>query len=314
MRALDVRRRLDPGTIDEVSGLIDAAWHADGTRPLSDHLWLDLREGGRTGFAGVLMRDTDNGALVGYAQVSRGNSQRGSTSWSLDVIIHPHHRYDSREIAPPLMRAALDVVADEGGGSLHWWVFEPNNLHGDLATEFGLSPGRRLLQMRVPLPLPVHTDNPLHTEPFRPGHDENEWLEVNNAAFALHPEQGGWDRDVLESRERESWFDPDGFLLHRHNGRLAGFCWTKVHEPGGTCDDKGDPMGEIYVIAVAPWAGGSGLGAQLVRAGLDHLAQRGVSTGMLYVDQDNERAVGMYSALGFVTHHVEVAFVGEIHP
>ena len=313
MRALDVRRRLDAASIDEVSGLVEAAWHADGTRPLSDHLWLDLREGGRTGFAGALMRDTDSGALLGYAQVSRGNTQRGRTSWSLDVIIHPHHRYDSREIAPPLVRAALDVVADEGGGHLHWWVFEPNNLHADLATEFGLDPGRRLLQMRVPLPLPGPPST-VSTEPFRPGHDEDAWLEVNNAAFSQHPEQGGWDRDVLESREREPWFDSDGFLLHWRDEKLAGFCWTKVHEPGGTCDDHGNPMGEIYVIAVAPWAAGTGLGSQLVRAGLEHLARRGVATGMLYVDQGNSRAVGMYESLGFVTHHVEVAFVGEVHP
>lgn len=313
MRALDVRRRLDAGNIDEVSGLVDAAWLADGTRPLSDHLWLDLREGGRTGFAGVFMRDSDTGALVGYAQVSRGNSQRGLTSWSLDLIIHPHHRYDSREIAPPLVRAALDVVADEGGGHLHWWVFEPNNLHADLATEFGLAPGRRLLQMRVSLPLAGPLSD-LAVEPFRPGRDEAEWLEVNNAAFAMHPEQGGWDADVLESRERETWFDPDGFLMHRRDGRLAGFCWTKVHEPGGTCDDNGDPMGEIYVIAVAPWATGGGLGTRLVRAGLDHLARRGIATGMLYVDHGNDRAVAMYTTLGFVTHHAEVAFVGEVHP
>ncbi len=313
MRALDVRRRLDAGTIDEVSGLVEAAWNADGTRPLSDHLWLDLREGGRRGFAGVLMRDTDSGALIGYAQVSRGNSERGRTSWSLDVIIHPHHRYDSREIAPPLMRAALDVVADEGGGHLHWWVFEPNNLHADLATEFGLAPGRRLLQMRVSLPL-ADGGPSIATEPFRVGVDEEEWLEVNNAAFARHPEQGGWEREVLESRKGETWFDPDGFLLHRRDGRLAGFCWTKIHEPGGTCDDNGEPMGEIYVIAVAPWAAGTGLGSQLTRAGLGYLASRGVATGMLYVDQENTVAVTMYSQLGFVTHHVEVAFVGEVHP
>jgi mycothiol synthase len=280
---------------------------------LSDHLWLDLREGGRTGFAGALMRETDSGTLVGYAQVSRGNTQRGLSSWSLDVIIHPHHRYDSREIAPPLMRAALDVVADEGGGHLHWWVFEPNNLHADLATEFGLAPGRRLLQMRVPLPQPGPPSG-LATRPFQPGLDEDAWLEVNNAAFAHHPEQGGWEREVLESREREAWFDPDGFLLHWHDEKLAGFCWTKVHEPGGTCDDHGNPMGEIYVIAVAPWAAGTGLGSQLVRAGLEHLARRGVATGMLYVDQDNTRAVAMYESLGFVTHHVEVAFVGEVRP
>lgn len=308
MRALDVRREMDSAGIDEVSALLTAAWHADGSRPLSDHLWLDLREGGRKGFAGVLMRDDRHAHLVAYCQISRGNS-----SWSLDLVVHPHHRYDSHEIAPPLIRAALQVVSAEGGGRVHWWVFEPTNLHASLARDAGFEPGRRLIQMRVPLPLRVDA-LPLDTVPFRPGIDEDEWLAVNNAAFAQHPEQGGWDRDVLESREREPWFDPSGLLVHRDGDRMIGFCWTKMHGPNGALDDDGRPMGEIYVIAVDPTAGGAGLGTRLVEAGLAHLASRGVVTGMLYVDEDNARAVAMYERLGFVAHHTEVAFVGDVRP
>ena len=299
---------MDSSGIDEVSSLLAAAWNADGARPLSDHLWLDLREGGRKGFAGVLMRDDHHDHLVAYCQISRGNS-----SWSLDLVVHPHHRYDSHEIAPLLIDEALRIVAAEGGGHVHWWVFEPTNLHASLAREAGFEPGRRLLQMRVPLPLagpPVD----LVVEPFRPGTDEDEWLAVNNAAFARHPEQGGWDRTVLESREREQWFDPAGFLVHRTDGAMTGFCWTKIHGEDGSLDDTGRPMGEIYVIAVHPDAAGSGLGTALVRAGLAHLASRGVATAMLFVDEDNDRAVAMYRRLGFVPHHTEVAFVGDVKP
>lgn len=308
MRALDVRREMDSGGIDEVSALLTAAWHADGSRPLSDHLWLDLREGGRKGFAGVLMRDDNHAHPLAYCQISRGNS-----SWSLDLVIHPHHRYDSQEIAPPLIKAALDIVAAEGGGHVHWWVFEPTNLHAHLARDAGFAPGRRLVQMRVALPL-AGTAPDVAVESFRPGLDNDEWLAVNNAAFAEHPEQGGWDRDVLESRAREPWFDPEGFLVHRRDGAMVGFCWTKIHGADGALDDHGRPMGEIYVIAVHPSAAGSGLGTELVRAGLAHLASRGIETGMLFVDEDNSRAVSMYERLGFVTHHTEVAFVGDVRP
>lgn len=295
--------------VAQVQVLLSAAERADGHRPLSDHLWLDLVQGGREGFAGLLALEPGHDHPVGYAQLTRGHG-----SWALELVIHPHHRYDAASIGPELLEAVADVVADEGGGHVHWWVFEPTTAHDDLAARIGLTPGRRLFQMRRPLPVePALDPGPrLATRAFRVGADEQAWLEVNNRAFHWHPEQGGWDLDTLLAREKEPWFDPDGFLMFDDvddvdgSPRLAGFCWTKQHT------DHDPVLGEIYVIAVDPAAHGRGLGRALTLAGLAHLAEVGVPVGMLYVDADNTAAVALYRSLGFEVFRTDRAYVGDL--
>lgn len=295
---------MDAVGMEEVNALLLDAWRADGARPLNDHLWLDLREGGREGFAGIIARDGSHSHPVGYCQVSRGNE-----SWSIDVIIHPHHRYDFQELAPGLLRAAVDVVKAEGGGHVHWWVFEPSNTHRQLATDLGLRPGRRLVQLRRPLPLEPQLLAELadfEVDNFVVGHDEDEWLALNNAAFSHHPEQGGWTRDTIRARQQEPWFDPTGFVVHRDNGIMTSFCWTKIHS------DTEPTLGEIYVIAVHPEHAGHGLGRKTAIAGLSRLPHHQVPVAMLYVDADNAAAMSLYASLGFTSHHEEHAFIGDI--
>lgn len=300
VRRLDIKRHLTAPDLEAVAELLAVAEAADGHRAVDEHRWVDMAQGGREAFAGLVAWEPGHGHPAAYAQVSRGLH-----SWALDLVIDPHHRYDALTIGPEMLHAALDVVKGEGGGHVHWWVHQPADAHSAMATAVGLEQGRDLLQLRRPLPL----DEPapvLALRAFVPGQDEQAWLEVNNRAFAWHPEQGGWELDELVRREAEPWFDPEGFLLHERNGRLAGFCWTKVHA------DHEPPLGEIYVIAVDPDAQGGGLGRDLVVAGLAWLADRGLRHGMLYVDASNTAAVGLYRRLGFTTDHVDRAYVGDV--
>jgi mycothiol synthase len=301
LRTLEVKRQLDSDDLEAVRKLLEVAERADGHQAVDEHRWLDMAQGGRKSFAGLVAWESGHHHPVGYTQVSRGHR-----SWALDMVIDPHHRLHAASIGPEMLRAAIEVIAVEGGGHVHLWVFQPTPIHDEMAAAIGLRQGRDLLQMRRSLP--IEADAPdLALRPFRPGEDEQRWLEVNNRAFEWHPEQGGWDSATLGERLREPWFDPEGFLLHERDGRLAGFCWMKVHP------DHHPPLGELYVVAVDPDFQGLGLGRALVVAGLHWLkSQRGLDATMLYVDAAHQRAVGLYQSLGFSVDHLDRAYVGDV--
>jgi mycothiol synthase len=203
----------------------------------------------------------------------------------------------------PAVRERLIVctLAELSAGvGITWWGHE-NASDITIAASLGMHPPhRRLLNMTRPLPLdPAVGGTEVHVRPFVIGSDEEAWLQVNNAAFSWHGEQGDWDIAMLRTRMGEPWFDHEGLLLHERDGRLAAFCWTKVHELG---------LSEIYVIAVHPDFHGFGLGRALTIAGLRHLSKVGSTTAMLYVEADNTAAVRLYESLGFRTVHTDIAF------
>jgi mycothiol synthase len=66
------------------------------------------------------------------------------------------------------------------------------------------------------------------------------------------------------------------------------------------------------VIAVDPAFQGLGLGRQLLLAGLEWLAGRGLPTAMLYVDAGNEAAVKLYHDIGFTVDHIDRAYVVDV--
>jgi mycothiol synthase len=206
---------------------------------------------------------------------------------------------------------ARKAVAEGGALPVRLWA------HGDLppaaglAARAGFSRVRELWRMRRPLRDPLGepvVPAGVRLRRFVPGQDEENWITLNGRAFADHPEQGRWERADLERREAEPWFDADGFFLAERGGRLVGFHWTKIHQPGG---GDGGGIGEIYVLGVDPAEQGTGLGRALTVAGLRYLHDRGVRNVMLYVESANAPAIRLYESFGFVHSDTDVMYVHE---
>ncbi len=207
---------------------------------------------------------------------------------------------DASRWAPDALVMALRPLLDEIGEPVAVWVDHPTEETDAGLARLGLSPQRDLYRMERPLPLEQRTD--IETRAFVVGQDEQAWIDVNNRAFAWHREQSGWTLDMVREREAEGWFDPEGFRVHEIDGKIAAFCWTKVH------DDEDPPAGEVYVIAVDPEFHGRGLGRALTLAGYQHLEGRGLTRGILYVDADNTPAVTLYRDIG-----LDVAVVRRLY-
>lgn len=243
----------------------------------------------------VAARRTGDGELVGWAQV---DDDAGGRTPTLEIVV--------LEDDPALVdRLADRAITRAGSDDLRWWVSPAGAADDARAEARGFVVERDLLQLRCPLPLaprPGHDDGSVATRAFRVGSDEEAWLVQNNRAFADHPEQGHWDLATLLEREREPWFDAEGFRVLEVDGRIAASCWTKIHR------DLDPPLGEVYVIGVDPDFHGRGWGRALTADGFAWLAAAGVTQGMLYVDAANTAAVTLYRSMGLTTHHVDRAY------
>ena len=304
------RHRLTEAEIHAVQQLVESSTDADGVRPLSEHVMLHLRHGGDDPARNLLVwRDED---LVGYAHLDTTDAVSGA---SAELAVEPSRRRQG--IGRTLVQALID---DAGDGRLRLWSHGVHAGATALAESMGFKQERALWQMRrslfAPVPAPEWPAG-VSIRTFRVGEDEAEWLEVNNRSFEEHPDQGGWTLRDVQMREQEPWFDPEGFFLAEKDGHLVGYHWTKVHgavthdhddEPTHQHEHHHDPIGEVYVVGVDPSMQGQKLGPALTLRGLQHLRAIGLPQVMLYVDETNTNAIGVYERLGFAMWDVDICF------
>ncbi|MEV6136045.1 mycothiol synthase [Nocardia sp. NPDC051990] len=288
---------LDASVAQAVRELLERASAADGVAPVSEQAVLSLVATDSAAEHLLALRD---GVVAGYANLVPAHHEHPAMA---EVAVDPAAR--GHGIGAELVSAALA----KGGPGARVWAHGNRPAAAALANRLGLRIARELWQMRRSLATPelpelvVPAGIALRT--YEGPADDTELLRVNNAAFAWHPEQGGWTRHDIEVRRAESWFDPKGLFIAvdpADPDRILGFHWTKVHY------EENPPVGEVYVVGIDPAAQGRGLGRLLTLAGLRYLRERGLPEVLLYTEADNTAAVHTYTRLGFATAHVDAAY------
>jgi mycothiol synthase len=286
---------------DGVIQLINAATQQDGTPPISEHIVLHLRHGGDKSDSHLIIESENK--VIGYAHIDATDLVAGP---SVELVVHPEHRKSG--YGKELLNKAKEIC----GNQMRLWAHGDLSAAKKLAEENGFERIRTVIQMRKEL-ADVHThQHNFEIRTFLPGIDNDEWLALNNQAFKDHPEQGNWSNKDLDTRLSESWFDPNGFFVAIEDSKMIGFTWTKIHgghshkHEGESEQHDHDPIGEIYITAVSK--PGVGLGKVLTETALAYLKRSGLTSAMLYVDSDNQRALHLYKSLGFVESTQDVMY------
>jgi mycothiol synthase len=350
---------LKPGeSLEQVQALLQHAIDHDGTSAIGEHIYLKLRAGQlplKEGLAKpeetalAILAYTENllpnreelpecaedkRLLLGYLQFIVQPNQN-PPRLMCEILVHPHFRRHG--VGRKLINQALRIARENQIHRIDIWAYhhKPHTTSDTFSSAMGAKPERVLYNMRRPanLPLPeISMPEGVKVRSFVPGKDDGRWLALNSLVFAHHPENGSWTTEDLHLRFKQSWFNPQDFLvLEDESGKLIGWHWTKITpdryndlhispEQVSVANLKLSPpsivrpgsLGEIYIVGLHPAYHGKGLGKTLTLLGMHHLVKRGCSTLTLYVDETNRVAVKVYHALGFTIHHEDVSYRIEI--
>ena len=300
---VSVTSELSENEVKQILTTVSAASEFDGVRPFSEHVEIHLRSGGDRHVIHLIAQDV-NKKIVGYGHLDTTDLVAGPSG---ELVVHPDYR--RKGIATQLVFEMKQLVGEK---PLRLWSHGDTETAQKFSEKQGFISTRNVIQLRRSLFSPIAaSDFPqgYEIEEFNVNTNIDEFIELNKVCFIDLPDQSSWTKKDVELRISENWFSKKGFILLRNsNKKLVGFCWTKIHGQDHKHDvDDGhehknhghNPIGEIYVLGVAPQEQGNGLGKALTLWGLNHLRRQGLDSAMLYVDKSNLKAIELYEDLDF---------------
>lgn len=294
--------QLDEATVAEIGAIVERAAVHDHHSPIGEHKYVRLQEGEHDTF-GLLARVDE--ITVAYAQATTYPAHDAMPRrLAAEILVEPRHR--GRGLGRALLDGLLDAAREARIERLDVWAHHADAAAMGLADSYGMTPSRQLWQMAMRLDSissrrrAIETPIGIVLRRFNEGSDESRLIALIRTAFAEHPENAVFDADEMAARAGLPWFDPSAILLadDAASGRTLGMHWMKL-EP---------PIGEVYILAVAPGAHGRGIGRLLLLSGLQEMRERGIEVAILYVDAGNDAAIGLYRHAGFRFEHLDTCY------
>lgn len=302
-RAADIS--MIQGSAEDARPILALAETHDGSSPVSDQALLAVTQGQRELF---LFRDA-SGIAVAVGVIGQGE---------LDLVVDPAHR--SRGVGSAALNLLLEhnrSVSSGASADILAWAHGENPAANALLEQANFTPVRSLYRMALDpelLPEPganVSAPEGFKLRNFNPANpsDAADWVRVNAAAFATHPEQGRITEQDFALMRNEPWYDDaDLFLLEEGRdpgSQVIGFTWVKTVRDADGADahsadaDSAGVETELYSVGVDPEWAGKGLGRLLLSVTLARMADHHPDRVTLYVDGENKQAVRLYEAAGF---------------
>lgn len=231
------------------------------------------------------------GALIGYAEVA---PWIGALRYGF--YVDPSWTGPAHELARDLLdrcRARGAELARDGACQplARIYLAHTNAAERAIAEAAGFHPARYHFQMRIRMdapPPPSQWPAGVAVRAHLPGQDDRAVHALIQAAFdrpGRTPQPfDAWQEFMMQP----SLFRPELWFLAEAGGQMAGACLCLPYEG----------IGWVRQLGVAEGHRRRGLGAALLRHAFSEFWKRGQSQVGLAVDADNDRAVGLYEAVG----------------